>query len=202
MRKIFLTFICVAIGIASAFSQSSKPTDREIDGLKGKVKSVKIQEYKAISNSNEIVKGEKKDTYTMYKYDKRGNKIEISKYNSDESLDYKGIYKYDKKGNRIEESYYVSDGSLNSKIIYKYDDKGNKIEESHYKPDGSLDYKYIFKYDDKGNYIEESYYNYDVSLEYKKITEYKYDLERNWTERITISETQTEITERTIEYYE
>ena len=63
----------------------------------------------------------------VIKYDRDGNMIDSSLYNSDgePSQDHRGIskyrIKYDSSGNRIQWSSYDSKGSLISKSVYKYD---------------------------------------------------------------------------------
>ena len=79
-------------------------------------------------------------------------------YNAEGSLYSKDTYKYDEKGNNIELNFYKTDGSLSSKRTYKYDEKGNKIELNFYKTDGSLSSKQTYKYefDTMGNWIKQT----------------------------------------------
>lgn len=74
---------------------------------------------------------EKPTIRTIYKYDKKGNKINEEMYNSEGGLIAKWLSKYNRKGLAEEESYYYSDGSLNSKENYSYefDEKGNWIRQ-------------------------------------------------------------------------
>ena len=63
-------------------------------------------------------------------------------------IDSKYTYKYDDKGNEIEILCQNFKGSIYSKTTYKYDDEGNKIEEALYEPynfpEPSVMYKYIY----------------------------------------------------------
>jgi hypothetical protein len=84
-------------------------------------------------------------------------------------------------------------------------DKGNKIEMNDYNSEGCLDSKVTFKYDDNGNLIEENNCNFNGSLNSNCTYRYKYDNNDNWIEQIKYeseANIATEITERTIEYYE
>ena len=48
-------------------------------------------------------------------------------------IKFKFIYKYDKKGNRIEATMYNADGDLEYKHIDKYNDEGHITNEIRYK---------------------------------------------------------------------
>jgi len=122
---------------------------------------------------------------TVYKYDENGNKIEENYYDSDGSLFSKTIFKFDKNGNQIEGNRYNDDGSLSTKEINKCDENGNKIEEKWYSPDGSFRNKTVYKYDENGNKIEFSYYKTNGDL-LQKIT-YKYDENSNEIEKNIIN---------------
>ena len=154
----------------------------ELDrNLYGDVDSVTITNYKFTDKFGELVKDRiiNKD---VYKFNLRGDVVEMIGYNSDGSLMGKILHKYDSQGNMIEEASYNGDGSLREKSLYKYDSQGNKIEEARYNGDGSLDYKYLYKYDSQGNKIECISYYDDGSLCEKIL--YKYDSQGNMIEKI------------------
>tara|TARA_B100000315_G_C14525591_1_gene563665 strand:+ start:32 stop:808 length:777 start_codon:yes stop_codon:yes gene_type:complete len=145
---------------------------------------------------------------TVFKYDKNGNKVQISGFTSDGSSSGKIIIKYDSNNNKIE----MNNNSLMTKTTYKYDSNNNMIEESALNPNGSLMSKKVYKYNSQNNMIEvsidspkdlvESFlgpmrfkYNYDSNnniveeLQFRSdgslmITFlYKYDLENNLIEK-------------------
>jgi hypothetical protein len=58
--------------------------------------------------------------------------IELVSYGADGKLTMKNLYKYDAKGNQIEVDCYDADGMFKNKVLYKYDDKGNNIEQVNY----------------------------------------------------------------------
>src|SRR5690554_2707294 len=81
--------------------------------------SGKIQKGKIIEDSMPF-----SPSSTKIVFNKHGNKIEESWFNTNEGLLLKNTYKYDRKRNIIEQN-----GDFDKKFSYKYDDKGNKIEE-------------------------------------------------------------------------
>ena len=199
MKKIILAILSV-LRLVSC-KQSEKKNDLTKENLKGKVKSIKETTYEAVEKFGQIEKGDvlydRDFSFTIY--DKNGNKIEKNYYFSD-GLYSKYTYKYDKKGNTIEINNYNSNGSIHEKYTFKYDEKGNNIEQNNYKYDGSFLYKYTYKYDEKGNNIEKNNYDSNGRLDSKYT--YEYDKNNNWTQRIEYKNTiPHRITERIIEYY-
>ncbi|MFJ1427832.1 hypothetical protein ACILD6_04405 [Capnocytophaga canimorsus] len=195
MKKIIL-LVLTAVSITNCNSSVEKKNDLQKVELKGKVKSVRTAGYTVVEKFGEIRKGKITDLDDFINfgsffdsfnlidglcvYNEKGDIIEINRYNSDGSLNWKGVYKYDNKGNKIEENGYNSDGSFVSKMIYKYDDKDNLIEENWSDSSGNIYDGPTYKYDDKGNQIEKNHYHSDGSFEGKQI--YKYDDKGNQIE--------------------
>ena len=175
--------------------------DNEIYGpLYGNVESITVTLYHLTEKNGEVVKNGIK-CKDNYKFDREGNVVEKTSYDSDDLQVEKDLYKYDSRGNMIEEDYsyyrgsgYKSkntykydsqgniverelyhDGSLSGRYLYKYDSQGNMIEEAHYDGDGSLYLKRLCKYDSQGNEIEVAHYNGDGSLTLLSESLYKYD---------------------------
>jgi hypothetical protein len=174
--------------------------------LKGKVKTLTETGFWAIDKFGEIQNGdiiekntlifnekgiiiEKKwnkqkgwgiESEDKYKYDDKGNLIEVNKFNTEGKFCHKWMYKYDDKGNKIYKEEYYDTGSLANKFMYKYDDKGNEIEmdDLAYNCSHPNYAKYIYKCDEKGNQIEE--YDYDQGKQewYHKYT-FEYDNKGN-----------------------
>ena len=131
--------------------------------------------------------------------------------------------KYDDKGNIIETTYSDDNGNVLTKSYYKYNDKGYRIEHIYNSINVEPRYRrFVFEYDKKGNKvrdiafnekgekIDQARYRYnrynDMVKEKSDKTvmkyRYKYDDNKNWIEKITISENKPlMISERTIEYY-
>lgn len=158
--------------------------------------------YDEKGNQIEVLNVFEKSRWT-YKYDEKGNVLEYNMHKANGSLGIKEKSKYDKMGNKIENNVYSSDGSLRSKYSYKYDKRGNEIEESVYHSDGSLKEKETYKYDEKGNVIEESWYNSNDILVANWKYQYDFDKKGNWIKRISFEDGKpTDIREREYEYYE
>ena len=102
---------------------TTKKTDWELQGLKGKVKEHAVIVYDIKNKAGKNIK----------------------------EIAVKAVFKYDKKGNRTEGAYSDADGVLMKKYIARYDGKCNQIEGAWYNADGSLYRKDVFKYD--GNQI-------------------------------------------------
>jgi len=162
--------------------------------LFGKVKLLKVINYKAIEKFGKITYGPIKENHTVFinnkgeiiettiydslgiyeekflsKYDTRGNKIEYNIYNKYNKLKSKITYHYDKKDNLLERSRYNSDGSLSEKTHYVYDTRNNKIEENVFNSKSGN--KSTFIYDKKNRIIKSNVYNSSDKL----ISNFKYD---------------------------
>jgi len=120
-----------------------------------------------------------------------GNGILYSKY----------VYKYDDKGNKMEMNQFDSNGNLKLKDTYKYDDSGNQIESNWYDSKGKLIYKSTYQYDKNKNKIERKSV-FSGSREHKLIYKYVFDDFDNWIIKLEYEDDKPQvITERLIEYY-
>jgi hypothetical protein len=115
-----------------------------------------IEEIKEIKDNNEV----KICRYT-YKYDLNGNIAEERIIFDDSPqikvVPTIRLYKYDIRGNKIEVSHIdFKTSDIIHKKISKYDDKNNLIEESTYDRKGSLidSYSYIYNYDSYDNWVK------------------------------------------------
>jgi len=97
---------------------------------KGRVKSVKISEFKLTEKFGELVR--EGGAVQSFKYDEKGNKLEMVEYDAYGKITYKYTYKYDEKGNKLEEVKSDADGKITYKYTAKYDEKGNKVNETNY----------------------------------------------------------------------
>ena len=115
MKRIILVAVAIVSLVAcNQTKKEEKKTDLKEANLKGKVKSVREITYNAVEKFGEIEKGDRSSGIVTI-YNEQGNEIEVNRYNSDDSLDWKFTYKYDDKGNQIEVNRYKSDGSLDCK---------------------------------------------------------------------------------------
>jgi hypothetical protein len=119
-----------------------------------------------------------------YKYDKKGDQIELiarksDKYKQENTWDSKNDekheYKYDKSGNAIERIYSNPDnGKVMLRTTCKFDKWGNVIEEISKSEKGSgLNQSYKYNYDNAGNWIKKSgYSNGKMEQVYERTIEY------------------------------
>ena len=106
---------------ATLFAFRYTDTDRDRDGLVGPVRRVKTEMAK-LSNKGGTVVESQHVVLESVAYDIKGNKIESAYYPvPGAALTGKEVYKYDDKGNIVEMTLFNSDGSLLSKEVYAYE---------------------------------------------------------------------------------
>ncbi|MDT5059628.1 MAG: periplasmic protein TonB [Acidobacteriota bacterium] len=103
------------------FSLFSTDTDRDRDGLVGPVRRIKTEMVKLSNKSGKMVEGQRV-VLEAVAYDIKGTKIENAYYPvPGAALTGKEVYKYDDKGNIVEMTLVNADGSLLSKEVYSYE---------------------------------------------------------------------------------
>lgn len=201
MKKLFLIF--VAMTFCLTVSAQKKVTDREMEGLKGSVKSV-FDDYMMTYVSSGPSEVNKRVKSKEYYFDKDGNLTQIL-YPSD---NYKIIYSIidgfktfknlpikvdnnpkDKmmtrgivEENPLEKNEKIvpADDRFDFKYVYEYDANGRVAKEKHYGNNGKLWRITIYKYDDKGQNIQE---NVEDTVAITKYT-HKYDEKGNLIETL------------------
>jgi hypothetical protein len=155
-----------------------KKSDIAVQGLKGKVEVMSEKSYfpeKAKKTPSSKI---------VFKYDKDGNRTELSNYKPDGSLNATIKSAYDANGNLTGEQTILGNGVVDVTSVIKTDAKGNKIEQEDTRPgvNALFNYKYYYKYDEKGQLVERlGYRGNGVFL--MKYT-FKYDDKGNKTEWI------------------
>lgn len=171
-----ITFILTIISLLFVNGYSQKiMTDREFNGLQGRVKSVYIEDADL-----EIVKGKpivKNRTMQFDElYDVNGNMTQSSMYYMGD----RDIFSFiDGEKTSKSADFYSSTASkaiigasgkkqskpldtrYDKKYQYKYDKKGRIIEQRKYRNDGTLFLKSTYKYNDEGNPMEKILYSDD-----------------------------------------
>jgi TonB family protein len=105
----------------SLFARLSTDTDRDRDGLVGPVRRVRTETVKLSNKGGKMVEGQRVVMETVA-YDIQGNKIENAYFPvPGAALTGKEVYKYDEKGNIVEMTLLNTDGSLLSKEVYTYE---------------------------------------------------------------------------------
>ena len=188
MRKVGISLVGTLLLVQSAMAQAVK-SDREYNGLKGKVHSVIAQSARLSNKDGQWVEGQPQLSYNE-SYDEQGNLTERI------SFDY--------RGNMSEQlTYSVIGGDKTAKIKYfhhdydpppemapppaadakprdpRYDQRykyryaGNKVEMTLYYSDGSAGTRTVKTFDEKGNEVKWELYTRDGKLNFS--SESKYD---------------------------
>jgi hypothetical protein len=229
MNKSIALALCSVVAALSARAESPN-TDRDFDGLKGKVHQV--------GHGNQVPSLQDKSANGESEtYDEPGNLIahvQVGPYSylrhTYVHLDTKTVLEYWSEkpslpGTKEDESH------LSAKFVYKYDGKGRPIEKSDFDKNGSPTFTHKYLYDPKGRRISESTevgkevrdlvkFTYDDKghiigkVDDTQTTAYRYvqfDSSGNWTKRIVIGmgikegdthpTMQETLEERSITYY-
>lgn len=102
-------------------SLSGTETDRDRDGLVGPVRRIKTEMAKLSNRGGKMVEGQR-IVLEAVAYDIKGVKVENAYYPvPGAALTGKEVYKYDEKGNIVEMTLLNADGSLLSKEVYAYE---------------------------------------------------------------------------------
>lgn len=229
MRRIIIPLMLTVALVAPSRAQQKK-SDLEHAGLKGKVKTVKVDEAKFSNKSGKPVEGKRVNVETQsygengmlvksiridagqrgdyfYTYEANGNRQELIR-NTITSSRVKTEFKYDANGYRIEE-VQTGDAGLVAKIISVYDAKGLRTERQMFTKQG-LFARRTYAYGADGHPTEEAEYDPKGGLVGKQSYSYELDATGNWIKRITSAQGMSggkpfsepaEVTYRTITYY-
>ncbi len=96
---------------------------------------------------------------TIFKNDENGNPIEKKLYQGND-LKFIYYFKYDKKGNEIEVKWCRADGNLMNKYEYEYDENGNTIKQRKYRMDNdslklTSEITNKYEFDKKRNWVKQ-----------------------------------------------
>lgn len=127
--------------------------NRAKDSLKGLVKEIYSRTVTLSAGGRDVP--DEFQSLQLYRYDKRGNKIEDAHYNPDNSLLFKTVYAYDSENKLIEQIYFAANQSPSSKTVFEYDRDGRLIEQKTLGSDGSLESTLRPTYTAEGLRIEE-----------------------------------------------
>lgn len=96
-------------------------TEREQDGLAGPVRRVKTETAKITVKNGRPAEGPRQVLETTT-YDQKGNRVDNAYFlAAGGSLTGKEVYKYDERGNIVEMTLHNADGSLLAKEVYAYE---------------------------------------------------------------------------------
>jgi protein TonB len=109
------------LGLPPARALAAAATDREQDGLAGPVRRVKTETAKIAVKNGKPVEGPRNVLETTT-YDQKGNRVDNAYFlSAGGTLTGKEVYKYDERGNMIEMTLHNEDGSLAAKEVYTYE---------------------------------------------------------------------------------
>ena len=108
------------LGAAHA-SLDTAASEREQDGLAGPVRRVKTETSKIVVKSGRPAEGPRQVLETTT-YDQKGNRVDNAYFlAAGGSLTGKEVYKYDERGNIVEMTLHNDDGTLLAKEVYTYE---------------------------------------------------------------------------------
>jgi protein TonB len=108
------------LGVAHT-SFDATATEREQDGLAGPVRRVKTETARIVVKGGRPVEGERQVLETTT-YDQKGTRVDNAYFlAAGGSLTGKEVYKYDERGNIVEMTLHNDDGTLLAKEVYTYE---------------------------------------------------------------------------------
>jgi protein TonB len=107
--------------VARRAHASAAASDREQDGLAGPVRRVKTETAKIAVKNGKPLEGARA-VLEKTTYDQKGNRVDNAYFlEAGGTLTGKEVYKYDDKGNIVEMTLHNADGSLLAKEVYAYE---------------------------------------------------------------------------------
>jgi len=154
------------------------------------------------SIGNEIVDNSPgRQNTTAYKYDNNSNLVEVVEYNKNSKLVSRVTYKYNSSDQKIETREYNSLNKLEGREVYEYDKQGNEIKSSYYNSFGVLEHVNAYRHNEMGDEIEGSSYTISRNIRNSAKYQYEYDINENWTKKISTSGSNILATVREITYF-
>lgn len=194
MGKLLVSLFSCLILVIPAYAQSQK-SDREDEGLRGRVKSI-VKEDAKMSNESGKWDEAKRSPSSTVSFDEKGNFTQQVFYRSNGHVhftikysfidgDKTSIIKYEEDpsspppppapapaSSSSQATTRPSDPRFDYKYKYKYDSQGNRVEEARYSSTGALSITDVSKFDPKGNRIEWSRYTSRGELNFRKTISY------------------------------
>ncbi len=107
--------------VATRAALDTAATEREQDGLAGPVRRVKTETAKITVKGGQPAEGPRQVLETTT-YDQKGTRVDNAYFlNAGGSLTGKEVYKYDARGNIVEMTLHNDDGTLLAKEVYTYE---------------------------------------------------------------------------------
>jgi YD repeat-containing protein len=193
MKKLLPACLPLLLLCVCAASAQRKP-DREAAGLKGAVKSVRLES----ATRNTTAEGKTVESARILRsisvYDEQGNRLESTSFRHDGSVMSKNSYHRDAQGNSVQTAY-DGDGKFLRKTVQLVDPQGKFTgfiflgandelqqrsvetrgangrlsEQAVYDANGKLLYRNVFSYDGEGKQTEHAVYNASGNVTQKTV---------------------------------
>jgi len=172
---------------------AQKKTDLEIEGLKGRVRSVRVEWARLTVEGGKLVASPRRPQRLTI-YDEQGNKTESMIFKHDGSILTKSVYGKDAQGNLVTASFdgngklirrtvmmlnaqeqfpdvfvFGPNGEPLERSVRTRRADGRLTEEAIYDANGALLYKNVFSHDDQGKQTEFANYNSAGKLTQKTV---------------------------------
>lgn len=154
----------------ASFVNAQTLLDREMDGLKGKVKSVRVERASVLKRAGQLVEGARV-LQSETTYDEKGNRLEEVRYSRNGAVEERVVSGRDENGNQTKTNY-KPDGTIVSKWVYTYDAKGKMMGGAQYAADGTLQMKMVREYGADGKAISGAMYDANGALMNKTLFSY------------------------------
>jgi hypothetical protein len=138
MKRVFAFFFLLFLLPAFLESQTAKKTDRELDGLSGRVKSIEVRTAAFAKDSLSWIEGPSQPSKSST-YDEAGNRTLSVEYGTKGKVKSRTAATFGESGKTVEFSLYDDEGNLQTRYVDSYDADGNFTEGRGFNPDGSLD---------------------------------------------------------------
>lgn len=165
------TLICLLLLVPGIVSGQSVQSDREFEGLKGKVETVMTETTDAKMSKGKIVES-KRRAHKFMKFVANGNFAFYHLFHWESGTPFETNTYFDVEGNRVSKVYLGSGALVGSSGEPPTEPKSSKPRDKRY------DYKYTYKYDDRGRIVEESMWQNDGELWLRYVYEYSTDERR------------------------
>lgn len=203
MKPLFTTLICFVLLLAGAASAQTRQSDREFEGLKGKVKSVLTERAKGTMKAGKMVETKRRKVrHVLFHPNGNSSVVKDFQWDTGELFETNTYILIDgDKATKIEMGpgsvtafiEQVPDGKpakpwdprYDYKLKYKYDDRDRIAEEAWWQSNGELWLRYVYVYAEGER--RELVYDKDGALNQKYI--YKLDTRGNEIEMITYATT-------------
>jgi hypothetical protein len=142
MKYKFCVLLRLLVCVSSISAQ--RRSTREIEGLNGAVRSVRLKCYVISKTTGNEERG---CGVTIDTYDASGNKSQIDHLAAGGFVERQVFLLYDANGRLTEEAEYFGPGILRQRTLYEYDDDNRIVEAQSYDASGSLSSRIVFKFE-------------------------------------------------------